>query len=122
MLDRLGVLDETLRSRIDTHRLHASVGIERIGARAERPANLVLEEAVDKDHIPAGEFLAARHFLPDELALMNDELDVEALHPAAGLALAAIGLLDVAEPLAEREIGLSTESCRSDPSTLSATA
>jgi hypothetical protein len=47
MLDRLGVLDEALRSRIDTHRLYASVGIERIGARAERLADLVLEQAVD---------------------------------------------------------------------------
>jgi hypothetical protein len=97
MLDRLGVLDEALRSRIDTHRLHASVGIESIGARAERLANLVLEEAVDEDHLPASEFLTARHLLSDELALMNDELDIEALHPAAGLALATVGLLDVAQ-------------------------
>ena len=44
--------------------------------------------------------------MPDELAVVNDELDVEALHPAAGLALAAVGLLDVAQPLAEGEIRL----------------
>src|ERR1700722_4561890 len=37
---------------------------------------------------------------------MNHELDVEALHPAARLALARAGLLDAAEPLAEGEIGL----------------
>ena len=56
---------------------------------------------MDQDHVPAGEFLAARHPLPDELAVMNHELDVEALHPAAGLALATAGLLDAAEPLAD---------------------
>ena len=106
MLDRLGVLDETLRRGIDPHRPHAGVGIERIGARPECLADVVLEEAVDQDHVAAGEFLAARHLLPDELAVMNHELDVEALHPAAGLALATAGLLDAAEPLAERKIGL----------------
>ena len=100
------MLDEALRLRIDPHRPHAGVGIERVGVRAERLADVVLEEAVDQDHVPAGEFLAAGHLLPDELAVMNDELDVEALHPAAGLALAAVGLLDVAEPLAESKIGL----------------
>jgi hypothetical protein len=44
--------------------------------------------------------------LPDEFAEMNDELDVKALHPAAGLALATVGLLDVAQPLAKAEICL----------------
>ena len=34
VLDRLGVLDEALRIRIDPHGPHASVGIERIGVRA----------------------------------------------------------------------------------------
>ena len=72
--------------------------------RAERLDDVVLQETVDQDHVPTGEFLAARHLLPDELAVMNDELDVEALHPAAGSALAAVGLLDVTEPLAEGEI------------------
>ena len=37
---------------------------------------------------------------------MNHELDVEALHSAARLALASARLLDAAEPLAERKIGL----------------
>jgi hypothetical protein len=44
--------------------------------------------------------------LPDELAVMNHKLNIEALHSAAGLALARAGLLDAAEPLAERKIGL----------------
>ena len=104
MLDRLGVLDEALRFRVDPHRPHAGVGIERIGARAEGLADVVLEEAVDEDYVPSGKLLAARHLLSDEFAVVNDELDVEALHPAASLALAAVGLLDVAEPLPEREI------------------
>jgi hypothetical protein len=64
------------------------------------------EEAVDRDHVPAGELLTAQHLLPDELAVMNRKLDVEALHPTAGLALATVGLFDVAEPFAERKIGL----------------
>ena len=106
MLDRLGMLEVTLRRGIDPHRLHAGVGKERISMRAKRLADVVLEEAVNQDHVPAGKLLAARHLLPDELAVMNHELDVEALHPAAGLALARAGLLDAAEPLAEREISL----------------
>jgi hypothetical protein len=44
--------------------------------------------------------------MPDEFAVMNHELDVEALHPGAGLALATAGLLDAAKPLAECKIGL----------------
>ncbi len=104
MFDRLDVLDEALHIRVDPHGPHAGVGIERIGVRAEGLADLVLEQAVDQDHVAAGEFFAARHPLPDELAVMNDELDVEALHAAAGLTLAAVGLLDVAEPPAEGEI------------------
>ena len=106
MLDRLGVLDEALRRRIDRHRPDAGVGIEGVGMPAKRFADVVLEQAVDQDHVAAGEFLQAPHLLPDELAMVHDELDVEALHAAAGLALAAVGLLDVAQPLAEGEIGL----------------
>ena len=61
---------------------------------------------MDQDHVASGQFLPAGHPLPDELAAVNDELDVEALHAAARLALAAVGLLDVAQPLAEGEIRL----------------
>ena len=61
---------------------------------------------MDQNHVPAGELFAARHLLSDELAVMDHELDVKALHPAAGLALATAGLLDAPEPLAERKIGL----------------
>jgi hypothetical protein len=74
--------------------------------RAECLDDVVLEQTVDEDHVAAGKLLATRHLLPDELAVMNDELDVEALHLAASLALAAIGLFEVAQPLAERETGL----------------
>ena len=61
---------------------------------------------MDQDHVSPSELLPAGHLLPDKLAVVNDELDVEVLHAAAGLALAAVGLLDVAEPLAEGEIRL----------------
>src|SRR6516225_8921470 len=90
MLDRLGMLDEALRLRVDPHRAQAGVGIERVGVRAELLADVVLEQAVDQDHVPSGELLAAGHLLPDELAVMHDELDVEALHAAAGGTLAAV--------------------------------
>ena len=60
---------------------------------------------MDEDHVAAGEFLAARHLVLDELAVMRDELEVEILHPTAGAALAGGRLLDVAEPLAEGEVG-----------------
>ena len=106
VFDGLGVLDEALCSGIDPHGPNAGVGIERIGVRAKRFADVVLEQAMDQDHVSSGEFLPAGHLLPYELAVVNDELDVEALHAAAGLALAAVGLLDVAQPLAEGEIRL----------------
>ena len=106
MFDGLEVLGEALRSGIDPQGPNAGVGIERIGVRAERFVDFVLEQAMDQDHVPPGEFLSARHFLPDEFAVVNDELDVEALHAAARLALAAVGLFDVAQPLAEGEIRL----------------
>ena len=106
MLDRFGVIEEALRPGIHPNRPHAGIRIERVGVWAEGLTDVVLEEAVDEDHIPARQFLAARHPLPDELAVVNNELDVEALHPAAGLALAAVGFFDVAEPLAERKIAL----------------
>ena len=106
MLDRLRVLDEALRLRVDPHGAQTGVGIERIGVGAETLVHVVLEEAMDQDHVPPGEFFPAGHLLPDEFAVVNDELDVEVLHAAAGLARAAVGLLDVAEPLAEGEIRL----------------
>src|SRR5271165_2685753 len=93
-VDRLEMLDEALRRRINPHRLHAGVGIERIGVSAERLVHLVLEQAVDQDHVPAGELLAAGHFLLDELAVVNDELHIEGFHAAAGLALAAVRLFE----------------------------
>ena len=106
VFDGLRVLDEALGAGIHPHGPNAGLGIERIGVGAERFADVVLEQAMDQDHISSGEFLPAGHALPDERAVVHDELHVEALHPAAGLALAAVGLLDVAQPLAEGEIRL----------------
>src|SRR5215472_7048268 len=54
-VDRLNMLDKALRDRINSHHPHAGVGIERIGARAELLADIVLEQAVDQNHIAACE-------------------------------------------------------------------
>ena len=56
------------------------------------------------NHVPPREFLLAAHLLPDERAVMNDELHIEALHEAARLTLASARLLDAAQPLSESEI------------------
>ena len=72
------MFDEALRRRIDPHRPHAGVGVERVGVSAECLVDLVLEQAVDQNDVPAGELLPAGHLLLDELAMVNDELHVEA--------------------------------------------
>ena len=59
---------------------------------------------MDENHVSPREFLLARHLLSDELAVVNDELHIEALHEAARLTLAAVRLLDVAQPLSESKI------------------
>ena len=104
-VDPLAMLDQTLRDRIDAHGLDAGVGIERVGVAAQALVDGVLQQAVNEDDIATGEFLAATHPMLDELAIVADELEVEDLHLAAGAALAGCGLLDVAEPLAEGEVG-----------------
>ena len=56
-----------------------------------------------QDDVAAGEFVAARHLLLDELAVVADEFEVEILHPAAGVARAGGRLADVAKTLPEGE-------------------
>ena len=106
MFDGLGVLNEALCPGIDPHGPNAGVGIKRVSVRAKHLADVVLEQPMDQDHVSSSEFLPAGHPLPDELAVVNDELDVEVLHAAAGPALAAVGLLDGTQPPAEGEIRL----------------
>jgi hypothetical protein len=59
---------------------------------------------MNEDDVAAGDFLTATHLVPDELAMVADELEVKVLHLAAGAAPAGRCLLDVSEPLAESEI------------------
>src|SRR5215212_6217048 len=99
------MLDEALRRRIDAHRLDAGLGIQGISMPAEALVHGVLQEAVDEDHVAASEFLPARHAVPDKLAVMADELEIERLHLAASVALARRRLLDGAQAPAEGEVG-----------------
>ena len=91
--------------RIDAHGLDAGVGIQRVGVAAEALVHGVLQQAMNEDDVAAGEFLAARHLVLDELAVVADEFEVEILHPAAGVALAGGRLADVAKTLPEGEVG-----------------
>src|SRR5208337_465903 len=104
-VNRLSVLDEALRVRVDAHRLDAGIGIKRISVAAEALAHCVLQEAMNDDDVAACEFLTAGHPVLHELAVVADELEVEALHVAAGAALAGCRQLDIAKPLAESEVG-----------------
>jgi len=65
----------------------------------------VFEKAMNDDDVETGEFLAPSHPVLDELAMVADELEVEALHVAAGAALAGCRQLDVAEAPAKGEVG-----------------
>ena len=60
---------------------------------------------MNEDDVAAGEFRPAGHPVLDEFAVVADELKVQALHIAARDALARRRQLDVAETLAEGEIG-----------------
>src|SRR5260370_3875692 len=71
---------------------------------AELLFDFVFEEAMHENHVSPREFLLARHLLFDELAVVNDELHIEALHMAARSTLAAGRLLDAAQPLSESKI------------------
>jgi hypothetical protein len=62
------------------------------------------EPSLTEDDIAASEFLAASHLVPDELAMVADELEVEVLHLTASATLAGCCLLDVADPLTEGEV------------------
>jgi hypothetical protein len=71
---------------------------------AETLVRAVLQQAVHQDDVAAGEFVATRHLLLDELAVVADEFEVEIPHPAAGVARAGGRLADVAKTLPEGEI------------------
>ena len=104
-LDRLPMLDKSLRERVDGHRQDGRFGIQSISMAAEAVADRILQKAMDQDDVAAGELLAPRHPLFDELAIMADELEIEALHVPAGAALAGCRGFDVPKPPAEGEIG-----------------
>src|ERR1700692_986863 len=71
---------------------------------AETFVNAVLQQAMHQDDVAAGEFIATRHLLLDELAVVADEFEVEILHPAARVACAGGRLADVSKTLPEGEI------------------
>src|SRR5450631_1280394 len=60
---------------------------------------------MNDDDIATGELFAASHPVLDELAMVADKLQVEVLHIPAGAAFAGCRLLDVAQALAEGEVG-----------------
>lgn len=54
VFDGLGVLDEALFPGTDPHHgPNAKTKIERVGVRAKHFADVFLEQAMDRDHIPA---------------------------------------------------------------------
>ena len=65
------------------------VRVQRVGRHAELLADAVLEQAVDDDDVAPDQLLLSGHPLPDDGAVMGDELEVEARDPAARVALAA---------------------------------
>ncbi len=95
-VDGFAMFGEALRGGINPHRPHAGVGIQRVGVSAELFVDFVFEQAMHENHASPREFLLAPHLLFDELAVVNDELHIEALHEAARSTLAAVRLLDAA--------------------------
>ena len=91
------MLHESLRRRVDAHRLDAGIAVKRIGAAADLLAHRVLEQPVDEDHITSSKLFAPAHLLLHHLAVVDDELEVEIAHRSAGFTFTDRGLLDVAQ-------------------------
>ena len=121
-VDGFVMFDKSLRCWVDAHSLDAGIAVKCIGAAANLLAYRVLEEPVDEDHIASSKLFAPAHLLLHHLAVMDDDLEIKIAHRNAGFALANRGLLDVAQAPTELEISESMRSCKSEPSTFSATA
>src|ERR1700730_10369721 len=105
-VDGFLMLDQSLRRRVDAHRLDTGVAVKRICTTANLLAYRVLDEPVDEDHITSSKLFASAHLLLYHLAVVDDELEIQIAHRSASFALAARGLLDVTLAPAELEIGL----------------
>ena len=51
--------DQTLRLRIDAGALRQRIGVKCVGTIAEHRLDIVLEQAMDQDHVTADQFLLA---------------------------------------------------------------
>lgn len=101
----LADLQEPLRCGCDARRVDAGLRIERVGVGPDECGDAVLEQAVDEDDIAADQLLATGHLVADDVTAMADELEVQVLHQAAGLAGARRGLPYGPQPAPEGEIG-----------------
>ena len=104
-VDGFVMLHESLRRRVDAHRLDAGVAVKCVGAAADLLAHRVFEEFVDEYYVTSGKLFAPAHLLFHRLAVVDNELEIKIAHRCAGVALASRGLLNVAEAPAELEIG-----------------
>ena len=75
-----------------------------VGRDPEPVHDVVLEEPVGDDHVGSDQLLAPRDPVADDRAVMHDDLEVQARHEQAGVALAGGRLGDVAQPPSEREV------------------
>ena len=82
----------------------AGVGVHRVGREARRLGDVVLQQAVDDDHVAPDELLPRPELLADDPAVMGDDLEIEVGDEDAGVAVAGGRLLDVAEAPPEQEI------------------
>lgn len=102
----LDVCSQAERLWVESECLDTCVAQERVALRPEGLRRRVLRQAVDDDHVPAGELLVPGDGPAHEPAVVNEELQVEGRDPPAGFARARGRVRDVALPRPEAEVRL----------------
>lgn len=91
----------------ESRRVEPELSDRRLGQeRVTLTVHLVLEQPVRDDHVRAGQLLASGTRPADELARVDDELEIELRKLRTGVAVAARRALDADEPVAEGEVAL----------------
>src|SRR5262249_31192900 len=93
-----------------THAPQCRLGEEQVGVDPERG----LEQAMNQDHIRTGQTTPAAHVLPDEGAVMGDELEAQAGNARAGSTLTVVVPDQAALSLPEGAEGIDQQT-REDP-------
>ena len=103
VLVALGVGEQPGLLGVDARPAQRGLGQQDVGRLVLQP---ILQQAVREHDVGAGRLAAAAHHLPEELAVVSDDLEVEAPDATAGPARAALVGRELALPGPERREGV----------------